>query len=727
MAGAVLLAARASALRAQQPTRPPQAPPADTVRLPIPPGARSDSIRIDSVRGIPDTLKTPTRRDSIQAPIARAELPPEVGVGPLYRWTRDSVLATGAVTLGDLLERVPGLSVFRTGFLASAQTAAYLGDVARVRVFRDGIELDALTTRAGGVQDVGDYALSNADDIAIERAAGEIRVYIRSWTVRNTTAYTRVDAYTGDEDTNLYRFFYGKRFGSGFTGQVGVQQFGTGARNRRLGGGGNVLDAIVRLGWARRKWSVDAVYDRLDRERNLTTSFAEQDSLLPRSEIRRSEAYVRAAYGNPDSSGAWGQVIASTTTQTQNGTGVAALDSTIVYRRGTAPTSVPRLTVRGTDSVFVADSASTRIQYVLAGGYTFGRLRVSGTDRLRAMSGSTRNTPSARLSYDTPLLSVSAFSEWNGAGGAYLDTARVVRRTTYPLITLDTVRSGSTVTRIDSTVGEIVVRSRDTTSAYVLATPARLARIDLSARISPLPWLAVLGSVSRDRRSAFQVITSDADTNRTTVVESRDVGGDAVMTTRVEGAVRYGNLWISGGVVRRGAASLAAPAVYECVRGGAGACAADDSTGHRPIAYADPAATGGVFAARGRFYKDLYLDAHGTVWQSGGAYRPQYQLRTEIGVRTNWVSRFPTGNFGLKFAVIDEYRGRTYFPTFADAVDPVFVAPWNAMTVQLEIRILSGTLSYQLRNALNRRFEVVPGFVMPGPINYYGLRWTFWN
>jgi hypothetical protein len=47
--------------------------------------------------------------------------------------------------------------------------------------------------------------------------------------------------------------------------------------------------------------------------------------------------------------------------------------------------------------------------------------------------------------------------------------------------------------------------------------------------------------------------------------------------------------------------------------------------------------------------------------------------------------------------------------------------------VQLEIRILRGVLNYQLRNALNRRYELVPGLRMPGAINFYGLRWEFAN
>ncbi|MGZ8493240.1 MAG: hypothetical protein ACXWZS_13660, partial [Gemmatirosa sp.] len=127
------------AVGAQQPVPQPPRPPADTVRRPAPapgdtlrrpvrvdtvrttrdsvtvgaPAARGDSsarARSDSVRGIPDSLPPRVRRDSIQPPLAVSEQPTTVEVGPLYRWTRDSLFRTGALTALDLLDRVPGLT-----------------------------------------------------------------------------------------------------------------------------------------------------------------------------------------------------------------------------------------------------------------------------------------------------------------------------------------------------------------------------------------------------------------------------------------------------------------------------------------------------------------------------------------------------------------------------------------------------------------------------------------
>ncbi|WP_025412326.1 TonB-dependent receptor plug domain-containing protein [Gemmatirosa kalamazoonensis] len=716
-----------------QPTRPQPPVPADTVRRPQQPGdtlrrpARPDTVRtkrdsvtvaapaavdttrragIDSVRGVPDTLKTRVRRDSIQAPIARAEVPNDIGVGPLYRWTRDSVLTTGAINLSDLLERVPGVTMFRSGWIASAQTAAYLGDATRVRVFRDGVELDALDPRAGGVRDVGDIQLANIDEVTIERAAGELRVHLRTWTVRNTTPYTRVDAFTGDEDTNLYRFFYGRRFGSGFDAQVGVQQFGTGSRNRRVGGGGTVLDALARVGWARGLWSVDATLNRLDRSRDPTLRFEDQQEVLPNFESRRNDTQLRIAYGDPDGRGPWLQAIANAASQRLATTALLSLDTTF------APT--PPVNVVVSVDTLRADSTFSRRQYVLTGGYRLGGVRLSATDRLRTVAGEMLNSPAVRASYDSRLFSVSVFGEKGAVGGLVVDSALVPR--VHRRIQQRRVEGG--------TVDSVITKTTDVPGGVALP-PWRASRVDVSARLSPLPWFSLLGSASRESRTLPGLAPHDTGTAVDTVASSK-----GATTLRLEAALRLGRMWLSGGVVRRGADTVPPLRTYGCLTLPAGGC-------ERAIAAADStAATGVTFGARGPVWKDVYVDLGGLAWsQAGGAYRPQLQLRSEVGVLTNWLGRFPSGNFGFKFAAIDEYRSRVRFPITpapntegALLCDLEVCAPAaNVLTLQLEIRIQSGVLSYQLRNALNRPYEVVPGLRMPGPINYYGVRWTFWN
>jgi hypothetical protein len=498
----VLLLALPAAAQQPVPAPQPPRPPADTARRPVPgdtlrrpaptdtvrttrdsvtvgtPAAPRDSAgraRSDSTRGIPDSLATrKVVRDSIKAPLARAELPTETGVGAPYRWTRDSLFATGALTALDLLERVPGLTGYRGGWLANAQVASYLGDFRRVRVFRDGVELDAVDTRNGGVLDLPDVQLWQLDEVVIERAAGEVRLHLRTWTVRNTTPYTRVDIGTGDEDTNLYRGFFGRRFNNGGVLQLGAERFGTGARNRRTGGGGDGTSAFTRLGWSRGRLSIDAYASRVDRQRNPTFAFNTTDTVLTRYEGRRDEGYVRAGYGDPDA-GPWAQVVANALRFSLEGTAGTRYDTARVA--GTDALVVP-LQV---DSTFLPDTTRRRLQFVLAGGFTRWGVRMSATDRVRRFGERFWHVPALRAAFERPYFTVAAHAE----------------------------RS-----ELDS-----------------------LTRVDLNGRLQPLPWLAVLGAVSR------QNATDDAlqQVDRT--------------VSRAEVAARLGRLWITGGVVNRSAAT----------------------------------------------------------------------------------------------------------------------------------------------------------------------------
>ncbi|HEY2898006.1 MAG TPA: Plug domain-containing protein, partial [Gemmatimonadaceae bacterium] len=113
-----------------------------------PSSADTDSV---SVLGLhPGDTATKIPKDTIKAPMAHAEIPPVLGVGDQFTWNREDLFATGALTLMQLLEYVPGLTTFTTGNLASPQFGAYAGNPGRVRVFVDGMELDNLDPRAGG-------------------------------------------------------------------------------------------------------------------------------------------------------------------------------------------------------------------------------------------------------------------------------------------------------------------------------------------------------------------------------------------------------------------------------------------------------------------------------------------------------------------------------------------------------------------------------------------------
>src|SRR6185295_8601216 len=125
------------------------------LRIPLP----ADSAAADSARARQraDSLRAAAlaRRsaDSVKAPLARAELPPQADIGERYRWTREDLFSSGALTLGELLGRVPGVTAFSSGWIATPQTNTYIGDFGRIRLFYDGVELDPLDVRIGPMHD----------------------------------------------------------------------------------------------------------------------------------------------------------------------------------------------------------------------------------------------------------------------------------------------------------------------------------------------------------------------------------------------------------------------------------------------------------------------------------------------------------------------------------------------------------------------------------------------
>lgn len=377
----------------------------DSIRIAIPAPLHTDSLlKPDSVgRARRDTTAVP--KDTIKAPLAHAEKPRAIGIGRHLYWNRDSLFATGALTVQDLLERVPGLTTLRTGWLPAPAVGAYLGDAQRVRVFYDGVELDGLDPRAHSMLDLSQINLWSLEDATIDVSADEVRVYLRSWRVTNTSPSTRTDVSTGDQQTNLYRGFYGRRYDHGEAVQFAAQQYGT-TPPSIFGSSSDQLGIIGRLGWAKGPWSVDAFATRTGRHRGTIRGFTNIAFGVAGDSIRgvestRTDAYVRAAWRDPDTSPLWAQVLAATSKYNYTGVG-----------------DTLRITTRGdtADTVRVSlDTAVSRSQWIFsAGAERFGG-RVSFTERLRAGAGLKLATPEVRASWGAGPLELSGFAQGKGA------------------------------------------------------------------------------------------------------------------------------------------------------------------------------------------------------------------------------------------------------------------------------------------------------------------------
>jgi hypothetical protein len=260
-----------------------------------------------------------------------------------------------------------------------------------VRVFLDGVELDALDARTGGQLDLASIPLYGLESVAAERVAGELRVHLRSWQVQHTTPYTRVDIGTGSETYTLYRGFYGKRFQNGLGLQIAAQQFTT--ANSVTRGDGDSFGGIARLGWARGDWSVDAVGSSNRRTRASTRRYvrsAPEERGIARFDGSERLGYLRLGYRNPDSSGVWWQAIAASQIY---------LEDDSLATAATVPDP---------------DTLRSQTQYVLTGGVTLGALRLSGAGRYRVRGGDGVLAPSLRAAWAANRLSLAAMVELEG-------------------------------------------------------------------------------------------------------------------------------------------------------------------------------------------------------------------------------------------------------------------------------------------------------------------------
>ena len=350
----------------------------------------------DSIKALyhPDTTRS-------RAPLSHAPVPPLIEPGQSYHWNREALDGSGAMTLADLLDKIPGFTGFRAGWLSTPMNGAYLGDIARVRVFVDGLEMDPLDSRLHGAVDLSTIQLWEFQEVAVERGASELRVYCRTWSPTRVTPATRADVFTGNQQTNLYKAYYGQRFGPGFATQVGAYQYNN---SGSFGGGGNQSSIVLRFGYASGPFSIDAFGNRYTRGRDQLQSADPflPTSTLPDLESQRTDAYLRAGFGDPDHGLPWLQVIAAS---------MSFKNSSPVSSDTQPPPIITDTTTQFPTSTGKSiDSVSSESQYIASGGFVFAGFRFEGTDRYRVLSGHTSyNTAELRVSFENPILSASGF------------------------------------------------------------------------------------------------------------------------------------------------------------------------------------------------------------------------------------------------------------------------------------------------------------------------------
>ncbi len=640
-----------------------QVPPArpDTIKIPIP--ARADSmIKNDSLNRGLVPLPQVVKADTIKPPLARAEGPPVIEIGAPRIYDRTALFATGALTIADLLSRVPGLTEFTTGFLAAPALIASQGDLRRVRLFLDGLEMDPMDRRARGVAPVNDLAIHSLEEVRIERGADEVRVYARSWRVDRTVPYTRADIATGDQNSNLYRAWFGRRYDHQEALQVAAEQYST-QPNRSLPSS-DVLNVMLRLGITRGPWSADAFLQRSHKNRAPWVGVGDGDEAsetVPGIETNRTTWYARLGNGDPER-GRWLQLMASAQGY-----------------RGSARTSTNTSNLNPSEqdsAAALSDSVAYESQYLLTGGWSRGAFQASAAERLRVGGNRTSHVGSARASMTTSRLVASAFAE----GRSYLNPARV----------------------------EGTVKLAPISRVAVTASASRTGDGDFD-RLFVEPRSGAVYDVG----GGFLPNATGSFTTRDTLEVTR-YRLAARTNLRAEAGVRVRDLWLTGGVMRRGATTLLAPAELNS-RWAAPATV-------RP----EGEATARTIGARGRLWRAVHVDAWGLAWSDSiGLYRPKYQTRSELYLQTNLLNRFPKGNFGLLTSLAHEYRSDSRYPISADST--ITASGYRTISFKLELRVQTAVVSYQFRNLLQERYAQIPGFNLPRQTQFYGVRWDFWN
>ncbi len=307
---AVLLGAAAAGAQNPTPAPPPSQPstpaprPADTTRAGVPrtdttrlppAGARADTTRPAAPPAAGDTTRADTvpPPDSLSPDTFRAQLP-RLGAppGPLPTpgrivFDHDALWYSGALTLGELLERVPGVFLVRAGWYGRPEVVHYAGQGASsVQLFWDGFALDPLGRDSAGV-DLSQISIGLLQRVEVEVLPTVLRVYLFSDGQPVRRARTETSFATGDASTNTYRIRYLNRWKDGAGVGVGVEYLGTDAGLAASGHSNNLTL------WGKGTWAPSS---RVGVEYQFVSASANRDAFMV-----NGAGGTQFAIGNPES------------------------------------------------------------------------------------------------------------------------------------------------------------------------------------------------------------------------------------------------------------------------------------------------------------------------------------------------------------------------------------------------------------------------------------------
>lgn len=174
------------------------------------PGQVADSVSADTI-----FYNLPRLRDRI----------PEGFATGIWAWDRHAIMASGANTLAELFEEIPGLVPLYGGDYGTPLSMSAFGrGAAAYRIFRDGFEVYPVS---GGVVDLQHVGLAGIHEVRLDRSSGQMLVELRSLRYDDGRPFSVVQAGTGDLDTNMFRGVYADPTALGGSVAVGLERVDT--------------------------------------------------------------------------------------------------------------------------------------------------------------------------------------------------------------------------------------------------------------------------------------------------------------------------------------------------------------------------------------------------------------------------------------------------------------------------------------------------------------------
>lgn len=270
---------------------------------PRPPDSlRVDSLRADSIRRA-DTLSTTDRLLKVQKDqLVHLEPLPLCGAAPLqpaparYTFTRDSIDWAAAESVGELLQRIPGVFLERSDWISSPELPNMFGRGAGSVLY----ELDCVPLLPLGVDSVAvdgsTYKLGLLDRVEVEESPGMMRVFLFTRRHDRAAPRTKIGVSQGDRGAARYLGMFERRFPSGVGIGIGADYVGVNAPAGALNGS-NVTSEWVQLGYAPSpRFGIQAQLMTNAISRSLLLDAVTQDTLSRQVDGSRTDIQIRAAF-----------------------------------------------------------------------------------------------------------------------------------------------------------------------------------------------------------------------------------------------------------------------------------------------------------------------------------------------------------------------------------------------------------------------------------------------